>query len=478
MKRNPKYKFIFGMFDVLVIFFSFFFSVYLLRQDESLGIIEFISVSEPILLLFLFLSLAFIFIFQFNGLYRINIILNRATHLISIIKALYYGALNVVLISFLIKSTDIIDSRLIIFTFILFVLPLLYVVRVELLRYLYINLKNNRFKRNIIIIGDGKAGKLLAAKLVFENPIGIDVKGFVDDDLDVGTEVVSDIKVLGRINHLSEIIKKNKIDEILIAKDDEGYEGLLQIIDYCKHFDVKIRLTSELFSVVGNMVGTEKYIDIPVIDVSPQYYNKANLIFKRIFDITVSVIILLILSPLMIIIATLIKIFSPGPVLFKTTAIGKDGKTFTFYKFRSMDINKGDDEERKMMMIEFMKDVNSSTGKKIINSRRVTWIGKILRKTSLDELPQLFNVLKGDMSLVGPRPCLPYEYEHYDEWHKRRVSVLPGCTGVWQVWGRSSVSFKDSVVMDLYYINNMSPWLDLQLLLQTIPAIFFFRGAK
>jgi undecaprenyl-phosphate galactose phosphotransferase len=143
-----------------------------------------------------------------------------------------------------------------------------------------------------------------------------------------------------------------------------------------------------------------------------------------------------------------------------------------------MTVVKGEDEERMKMMLDFMKNSDEETGTKIINENRLTWIGKIIRKTSLDELPQLLNVIKGDMSLVGPRPCLPYEYENYDEWQKRRVSVIPGCTGVWQVWGRSSVSFRDSVVLDLYYINNMSPWFDLQLILQTIPAMFFLRGGR
>ncbi|HSP88172.1 MAG TPA: sugar transferase, partial [Ignavibacteriaceae bacterium] len=432
MKRTAKYKFIFGIADVLVIFISFFCSIFVLRQNLNLSVFEFFVQSEPILLLFLFISVVFTFIFQFNGLYRINIILNRASHLITIVKALYYGALNIVLISFLIKSSDIIDSRLIIFTFILFALPTLYIVRVELLRYLYIKLKNNQFRRNVLIVGDGHSGRLLATKLIFENPIGIEILGFVDDDLEIGEEVVNGKKVLGRISQLSEIINYLKIDEILIAVEDQGYERLLQILDDCKKLDVKVRLTSELFGVVARKIGTEKYFDIPVIDVSPQYYNKLNLIFKRFFDFVISFALIVFLSPLLIGIALLVKLSSKGPVLFKSLAIGKDGKQFMFYKFRSMHATPGEDEERKKLMIQYMKESENSNGRKIINLKRVTWIGQILRKTSLDELPQLFNVIKGDMSLVGPRPCLPYEYENYDEWHKRRVSVLPGCTGVWQ----------------------------------------------
>jgi undecaprenyl-phosphate galactose phosphotransferase len=141
-----------------------------------------------------------------------------------------------------------------------------------------------------------------------------------------------------------------------------------------------------------------------------------------------------------------------------------------------MYVSNGEDEERKKQMLEFMKTQQENT--KVINDSRLTKIGKIIRKTSLDELPQLFNVILGDMSLVGPRPCLPYEYKHYHNWQKRRVSVLPGCTGVWQVSGRSSVSFKDSIVLDLYYVNNMSPWLDLKLILKTLPVMILARGGK
>ena len=242
---------------------------------------------------------------------------------------------------------------------------------------------------------------------------------------------------------------------------------------------MSIRITSELFDVVAEKVSTEKYADIPVIDVTSHYNNTITLTLKRIFDIILSLLALVVFSPVMLLITIAVKFSSPGPVLFKQARIGKNGKEFPFYKFRSMTVLQGEeDEDRRKQMLDFMKNENSDAGQKIINESRITWIGKIIRKTSLDELPQLLNVLKGDMSLVGPRPCLPYEYENYDEWQKRRVQVIPGCTGVWQVWGRSSVSFKESVVLDLYYINNMSPWFDFQIMLQTLPVILTGRGAK
>lgn len=479
MKKTPLYKYFFGIADVLVLFVSFFFSVFVLRKDVSLGVIEFAKDSSGILILLFLLSVLFIFIFQFNNLFRINLILNRAAHLTGIIKALYYGALNIVLISFLIKSSDLVDSRLIIFTFVLVALPLLYIVRVEILRALFVKLKNERFKRKVLIVGDGKAGKLLATKLMFENPVGIEVVGFADDDLEINSEVVSGKIVLGRLNELRQLISDNKIDEILIAIDDENYDRLLGILEDCKSLNVNVRVSSELFDVVSRKIVTERYAEIPVVDVSSYYNNTLTVGIKRFIDIVASTIGLILLSPLFFVLTLLIKISSPGPIFFKQSRIGKNGNAFQFIKFRSMKVSRGEDEVRKKKMIEFMKKGQDQSGSmKIINDSRVTWIGKIIRKTSLDELPQLINVLKGDMSLVGPRPCLPYEYENYDDWQKRRVSVIPGCTGVWQVLGRSQVSFKDSVVLDLYYINNMSPWLDLQLILQTIPTMIFLRGGK
>jgi exopolysaccharide biosynthesis polyprenyl glycosylphosphotransferase len=346
-----------------------------------------------------------------------------------------------------------------------------------LLRNIFLKLRNKQFKRNFLIVGAGKAGKLLATKIILEDSMGINIIGFLDDNKSIGKEIVAEKKVLGTISQIHEIIEENKVDEILVVMDNVSYDRLLEIVDTCKQLEVNVRLTSELFDIVTKKVSTEKYADFPVVDVSSRINIRFNLLFKRTFDIVVSVIGLILLSPIFLAIAVMVKLSSPGPIFFYQERIGRNGLPFKFYKFRSMYVNNDDDEERKKMMLNFINE-SDAEGKKIINERRVTEIGKVIRKTSLDELPQLFNVIKGDMSLVGPRPCLRYEYESYANWQKRRVNVLPGCTGVWQVTGRSSVSFKDSIVLDLYYINNMSPWLDLQILIKTVPVMLFARGGK
>lgn len=478
MKINLQSKYLFGILDLLIVFASLELSMYLLRIDKSLDYLTFVSATKFEQLEFFGISLFFLIIFQYNGLYRFNVFTTRAAHLSNFLKSLYYGSLNIVIVSLLIHSTSVVDSRYIIFLFLLIVIPSFYFFRIELMRSLFIKLSMTSFRRNVLILGDGKAGKLLASQLLFENPIGLDIVGFIDDTKEIGEEIVSGKKVICHFEDTKEIIEQNDIDELIIAEDHRTNEELLDLIDNCKKFNVSLKVTSELFEVVGEKLATERYANIPVIDISSHYNNKLTNTSKRIMDVVLSIIALIITSPLLVIISCVIKLTSPGPILFKQKRIGHFGKEFEIYKFRSMQVIKGEDELRKSQMLEFLNDKSGKIKTKVVNDSRITKIGKLLRKTSLDELPQLFNVIKGNMSLVGPRPCLPYEYEHYPEWQKRRVSVLPGCTGVWQVWGRSSVSYKDSVVLDLYYINNMSPWFDLQLLFQTVPAMLTARGAK
>ena len=477
MKRIPKYKFYFVVFDFLIIALSFQTTALFVWKTNNLSFEYFFKPFFDIFFLYLVISTIFAFIFQYNGLYKINVILNKASHLTSVIKSLFFGILTVIVLSFIFKYFEVFYSRLTLFTFSIIYLAFLFIIRVEILRNVFLKLRNKQFKRNFIIIGAGKSGKLLATKIILEDSMGINIIGFIDDNKNIGEDIVAGKKVLGTINQIQIIIKQNKVDEILVVMDNVSYDRLLEVIDICKELEVNVRLTSELFDIVTKKVSTEKYADFPVVDVSSRINRRFNLIFKRAFDILTSIIGLILLSPIFLSIAILVKLSSPGPIFFYQERIGREGRAFKFYKFRSMFVNNGEDEERRNMMLDFIKN-DFGNGKKVIDEARVTKIGRIIRKTSLDELPQLFNVIKGDMSLVGPRPCLPYEFENYASWQKRRVNVLPGCTGVWQVTGRSSVSFKDSIVLDLYYINNMSPWLDLQILLKTIPVMLFARGGK
>jgi len=475
----PKYKYFLAIND----FFSLITSFYLAGYFSSLVVN--VAIGYPFqdfhspLIVFAVASSVFVLIFQSNNLYKINLFLTRSKQLVSLVKSLLYGIAVLLILSFFFKFPILTDSRVFMLAFTSVII--LVVTRIIILRRLYgLLAKKKILNRNILIVGAGKAGKLIATKILFENPYGIYILGFVDDSIPMETVIAGKIRVLGTVSDIHSIASRTKINEVIIAIDNINYDRILEIVDQCNNLEVPIKLASELFGIVPQKVFTESYNGIPIIEASPKINRKMSLFCKRIFDFSASLLALIILFPFFFILAIIIKITSRGPVFYTHTRIGKNGKPFSFYKFRSMTVIEGDDSKRKKMMLEFMKKgkTQSANDTKIINESRITAIGKFIRKTSIDELPQLINVIKGDMSLVGPRPCLLYEYENYDEWQKRRVLVLPGCTGLWQVSGRSNVSFTDSVVLDIYYINNMSPWLDLHLMLKTIPVMLLARGGK
>lgn len=214
-------------------------------------------------------------------------------------------------------------------------------------------------------------------------------------------------------------------------------------------------------------------IENPEIVSQPLAPHDLTKYVKSIVDMVGAVVGIVILSPLSLLIALSIKLHDGGPVLFKQIRVGKNGKPFVFYKFRTMNVDAEDQKEA-------LKHLNDMSGPvfKISDDPRVTRVGRFLRRTSMDELPQFYNILKGDMSLVGPRPPLPSEVEQYDEWQRRRLTIKPGLTCLWQVNGRNNIDFDKWVKLDLEYIDNWSLWLDFKIMTKTIPAILKGDGAS
>jgi len=476
MRLNiPKYKILLALMDFILVFISFNAShIAIINIYNSNG---FDSVVIPWLISVL-ASLLYVFAFQLNDLYKINIFLTRALQIVLIIKSLFWGSIFLISFLFLIGFPFGLSSRLFLFLFVISLFLLEIFFRVLILSNFFEKLSNLKLiNRKVLIVGAGKSGKNLAAKLLVENDLGVEIIGFVDENIEKGTHIIQNINVLGNIEEVLKLNGKLKLDEVIISIDKISYDKLLEIINIFNKIGSIVKINSELFRVIPENLIIEKYGEFPVVNTTPQINNSVTLFFKRVFDKIFSLLVLVSLSPMLIILSILVKLSSKGPVLFKQKRIGKDGKEFNFYKFRSMKVVNGEDIERKKMMLDFMKGKVKKPSK-IVNEQRVTKIGRFLRKYSLDELPQFINVLKGEMSIVGPRPCLPYEYENYEDWQKARFNVLPGCTGVWQVYGRTKVDFKDSIIMDLYYVNNMSPWLDLKLILKTIPVMITGNGGK
>lgn len=473
--KIQKYKLFWLFSDVFVIIIS---SIITFIISGNLHFLK----SNKVIIEFIVTSLLWIAIivllFDYHNLYKNNIFLTKSIQIVSIIKSLISSSIILLFLSFVLNIELIIDSKYFYLILTLMSLFNFVFIRALLVRKIYLLLFNyNIIKHNIIILGAGKTAKLFATKVLFECPLKIKIIGFFDDNIEKDTPIVAGIKCLGKINDLKYYLILSKVDEIIIAIDDLDYSQLFELIDKINNYNIPIRITSEHFDIIPKKIKVEEFSSIPLVDIYPRINPILNYIVKRFIDITLSLIALILLSPLFIVVSILIKINSKGPVIYRQKRIGKNGKEFTFYKFRTMTIAQ-DDPERKIKMIQFIKSGKNIIPQKIINESRVTKIGKFLRKYSIDEFPQLINVLLGNMSLVGPRPCLPYEYENYNDWQKKRVKVLPGCTGVWQVWGRSNVNFNDSVIMDLYYVNNFNPWLDIQIILKTIPVLLFGKGGK
>jgi undecaprenyl-phosphate galactose phosphotransferase len=478
-KQYPLYKFILAGCDYVLLLAAWAAAIYIRFWDVPLAEL----LSRPLVrtqaALIVVYSVIWIVIFQHFSLYKLNLFMAFGEQLIAIVKSLVYGLIGLFLITFVFKRLDFVDSRAVIAIFVVTSAFAIFTFRILIFRRLFAFASEKKIlHRKVLIIGKDRTAKMVAAQIAFDSSHGFDVVGFVNDDLAVGERVFEDVYNVGGLDELSTLVEKLDVDEVIIAESDVTHQSLLEIIDRAQTSRANVRLVSELYNIIPEKVLLEKYLGIPIVKMPQNNENALFNVYKRVFDVVFTAIGFVILGIPMAVVAVLIKLTSKGPVLYKHTRIGKDCKPFEFYKFRTMFVGT-DDTMHRDFVGEFIKAENDTGEKgvrKITNDPRVTSIGRILRKTSLDELPQLFNVLRGEMSLVGPRPCLPYELEQYQDWHRRRLAVIPGCTGLWQVAGRSAVDFNDMVILDLFYIDNMSPLFDLRIIFRTLPVMLLARG--
>lgn len=324
----------------------------------------------------------------------------------------------------------------------------------------------------LLIVGAGEVGRRLMRNIVAQPELGYQVIGFVDDDPDKNKTDIGRFKALGGIDNLPRVVQEKAIDEVIVTLPWMHHRKILGIMRQCEREQVRARIVPDLFQLALSRVDIEDLGGIPIIGVKEVSITGWNLAFKRASDIVLSLAALILLSPLTLLISVAIKLDSPGPILFKQVRVGKGGRRFVFHKFRSM--RQGAEGERRQLAA---RDEVMGATFKIRHDPRCTRVGRFLRRTSLDELPQFYNVLRGEMSLVGPRPAIPSEVEQYQEWHRRRLEIPPGITGLWQVSGRSQLTFDEMCLLDIYYLENWSPLLDLKIALKTIPAVLAGRGA-
>ncbi|MBD3181346.1 exopolysaccharide biosynthesis polyprenyl glycosylphosphotransferase [Candidatus Poribacteria bacterium] len=332
-------------------------------------------------------------------------------------------------------------------------------------------------KSPFCILGNGKTSRDLQQVIYQDTDLYPHMKGGVlqykEEIENTGSCVYP---LLGTLEDMQHIANKHNITQVIITTDGEDYHELLKMTDICSKIGLKVYIASSSLSLVARLVTKDKNSE-PII-ILPQNHRSPVWNFgRRIFDIFASSIAILITSPIWLVSSIAIKLSSPGPVFYKREVVGKDNKTFDFYKFRTMYHNNNDSAHQEYVKKLIKGEMDDQETYKIEKDPRITSIGEVLRRFSLDELPQFLNVLKGDMSVIGPRPCNTDEYEHYKEWHKRRTQVKPGITGLWQVRARNKIKYDEMVMMDIYYIHNRSFLLDMKIALETIPVMLFGKGA-
>jgi len=333
------------------------------------------------------------------------------------------------------------------------------------------------YLQNTVIVGAGETGQLVARKLRQHPEYGINVVGFVDGDPRERGDDLDDLVLLGTPDELPRIIRTLGVERVIVAFFREDISTTLDLMRRLKKLGVHVDVVPRLFEVVGPNADVHTLESLPLLSLPSPRLGPSSRLLKRTMDIVGASLALAVTAPLFAFIAWRVKRGSPGPILFRQQRLGMNQREFTLLKFRTMHIDAGDEPHREYVKAMMNGDVKPASNGlyKLDRSDAVTRVGQWLRRTSLDELPQLVNVLRGDMSLVGPRPCLPYETEHYEPHHFERFLVPAGMTGLWQVTARARADLGDALDIDVLYARSWSPGLDMNLLLRT--PIQLFRPA-
>ncbi|MFH1038798.1 MAG: sugar transferase [PVC group bacterium] len=417
-------------------------------------------------LIFLFWAVLIVILFRMYNLYATDRTISYLDEALLIVRALFLALLPAAAAVFFLqikifsRIVFVIQSSALLISLTFWRMLKRYLVRRRVARGF-----NNQ---HVLIIGAGKVGWALAREVAKHPYLGLKVVGFLDDRLS-GT--IGGYPVLGGSDDFEKVVSKHFVDEVLVSIPSER-RLVARLILSARELGKSIRVVPDLLSMGMEGIKAGHLGLIPLLE----YYNKglhgADLFLKRFFDIVVSFLALIVLLPVFVVIAVAIMLDSPGPVFYVSKRNGKKGKLFNFYKFRTM----AKDADK---MLESLRHLDKTAGPtfKMKNDPRVSRVGRFLRRYSLDELPQLWNVLKGDMSLVGPRPPTPNEVEKYAHWQLRRLEIRPGLTCLWQVRGRSNLSFREWMKLDIFYIENWSFWLDIKIILRTIVVVIRGEGA-
>jgi exopolysaccharide biosynthesis polyprenyl glycosylphosphotransferase len=330
--------------------------------------------------------------------------------------------------------------------------------------------RSQAYEQNTVIVGAGDVGQLVARKLIKHPEYGANVVGFVDRFPKARrADLPERLSILGGPERLPEIIKCLDVEKVVITSSDDSISAPLSLLHQLRPYGVQIDLVPSMFELIGPRVSIHSVEGLPLIGLPPTHRAATSRALKRAMDLVGASVALAVLAPVMAYIALRVSRDSPGPVLFRQTRLGTGMKEFTALKFRTMKVDT-DSEAHREYIRRTMTSANGAADNgiyKLNQGSAVTKVGAWLRKTSLDEIPQLINVIRGDMSLVGPRPCIPYETENFEPHHLERFLMPQGITGLWQVTARANSTYREALDLDVAYVRDWSLGLDLRLLLRT-----------
>lgn len=416
------------------------------------------------------LPLVWLYIAKLQRLYDETIYGRRLIQVPAIVRTVALGMIAPFVYDYITRTNVFVERRSVPVVIGCLSLFLFLFLRLVLFRAIYrAMLKRGRWLTRVLVLGSDEGGSRIAERIVKYDPLRLKYVGLVNLKEKEGKEASCLVRTA---------IEEKEADEVVVTLSGLSHQQMLEIRDLCGDGGVRVSFVSDLFETLSEKVDLSRIEGLPLLQLKDSRKGPLYLATKRLLDIASAVTLIIISSPLLLACAAAIKRTSPGPALYRQKRLGRNGREFMLYKFRTMHDKADSEGIHRVFVAEFIKNGSAKrTSYKMKTDPRVTKIGQLLRRSSLDELPQLFNVLKGDMSLVGPRPPVPYELESYKSWHLKRLSVRPGMTGLWQVAGRSGVPFDEMVMLDLYYIENWSLWMDISLVLKTLPAVLSARGA-
>jgi exopolysaccharide biosynthesis polyprenyl glycosylphosphotransferase len=331
------------------------------------------------------------------------------------------------------------------------------------------------YVQNVIIVGSGAVARLLEAKIEKHPEYGLRVVGFVDHDAGASPNGSGQIRLLGTTDDLPALVHDHRVERVVIAFSTDSHEQTLAVIRATQSSDVQIDIVPRMFEVLGTNAQLHTIEGIPLVGLPIPRLTHSERLLKRLLDVAGAMLGLVAFAPLFLVTAVLIKLDSRGPVFFRQVRMGVGGRTFSVFKFRTM-VRDAEDRKPEVEHLNMHVHVDPRMFK-IPNDPRITRVGGFLRRWRIDELPQLVNVLRGEMSLVGPRPLILDEHQHVERWARRRLNLKPGMTGLWQVLGASDIPFDEMTKLDYLYVTNWSLREDLRLILLTLPALTRARAA-